>query len=376
MSASPTGDRGAEPGLHSRAMADRSPYAALVERLPVRREELVLRGGRTACWTYGPPDAAHTVVFLHGLRGDHHGLEPITAHLDDPARGGAGPPRLRRLPAAARPTPTTSPATRPGRPSCWTRSAATRCWRGTRSARSSPRPPPPPRRPPRRWCWSTPSRRRRRRRRDPADRRLPPPRRRAAGAGRHRPAAQPGRHPDRERRHGHHTGPGAAPVDPRRARPLLRGLRRPPRAAGGVPRLDLPRRRRVRPRRHRPDAARGGRARRHRAPARPTRARGSPTRGWSSSPPSATSPTTRRPPPSPPRSRSSCAARSRLPLRHAGTAQRHQPLHRRAGARARRAAPADDADQRRAPARPPPGRAVGAGQRAPPASASRSWPGR
>ena len=69
-------------GLHSAAMPDRSPYAALVERLPVRRDELVLRGGRTACWTYGPPDAAHTVVFLHGLRGDHHGLEPITAHLD------------------------------------------------------------------------------------------------------------------------------------------------------------------------------------------------------------------------------------------------------------------------------------------------------
>jgi pimeloyl-ACP methyl ester carboxylesterase len=63
-------------------MADRSPYAALVERLPVRRDELVLRGGRTACWTYGPPGATHTVVFLHGLRGDHHGLEPITAHLD------------------------------------------------------------------------------------------------------------------------------------------------------------------------------------------------------------------------------------------------------------------------------------------------------
>ena len=63
-------------------MADRSPYAALVERLPVRRDELVLRGARTACWTYGPPDAARTVVFLHGLRGDHHGLQPIVAHLD------------------------------------------------------------------------------------------------------------------------------------------------------------------------------------------------------------------------------------------------------------------------------------------------------
>jgi pimeloyl-ACP methyl ester carboxylesterase len=64
-------------------MVERSPYAALVERLLVRRDEFVLRGGRTACWTYGPPDAAHTVVFLHGLRGDHHGLEPIVAHLGD-----------------------------------------------------------------------------------------------------------------------------------------------------------------------------------------------------------------------------------------------------------------------------------------------------
>ncbi|MBV9920987.1 MAG: alpha/beta hydrolase [Pseudonocardia sp.] len=62
-------------------MADRSPYAALVERLAVHRDEFALRGGRTACWTYGPPDAAHSVVFLHGLRGDHHGLEPIVAHL-------------------------------------------------------------------------------------------------------------------------------------------------------------------------------------------------------------------------------------------------------------------------------------------------------
>ena len=52
-------------------MADRSPYAALVERLPVRRDKLVLRGGRTACWTYGPPDAAHTLVFLHEIGRAH-----------------------------------------------------------------------------------------------------------------------------------------------------------------------------------------------------------------------------------------------------------------------------------------------------------------
>jgi pimeloyl-ACP methyl ester carboxylesterase len=60
----------------------RSPYAALVERVPVRRGELELRGGSTSTWTYGPDDAPRTVVLLHGLRGDHHGLEPIVAHLD------------------------------------------------------------------------------------------------------------------------------------------------------------------------------------------------------------------------------------------------------------------------------------------------------
>lgn len=63
-------------------MNGRSPYAGLVERVPVRRTELGLAAGRTALWTYGPVDAPHTVVFLHGLRGDHHGLEPIVAHLD------------------------------------------------------------------------------------------------------------------------------------------------------------------------------------------------------------------------------------------------------------------------------------------------------
>ncbi|MBA3905807.1 MAG: alpha/beta hydrolase [Pseudonocardiales bacterium] len=63
-------------------MTPRSPYAALVERMPVYRDELVLRGGVTAYWTYGPADAARTIVFLHGLRGDHHGLEPIVSHLD------------------------------------------------------------------------------------------------------------------------------------------------------------------------------------------------------------------------------------------------------------------------------------------------------
>jgi pimeloyl-ACP methyl ester carboxylesterase len=63
-------------------MPDRSPYAALIGRVAVRHAELTVRGGVTACWTYGRDDAPRTLVFLHGLRGDHHGLEPIVAHLD------------------------------------------------------------------------------------------------------------------------------------------------------------------------------------------------------------------------------------------------------------------------------------------------------
>ncbi len=64
-------------------MKERSPYAELVARVPVQRHEVALRGGRTRYRVYGPDDAPHLLVFLHGLRGDHHGLEPIVAHLED-----------------------------------------------------------------------------------------------------------------------------------------------------------------------------------------------------------------------------------------------------------------------------------------------------
>ncbi len=53
-----------------------SPYAARLARTPVRAGELA--GAR--CWTYGEP-GGRRMLFLHGLRGDHHGLEPIVAHL-------------------------------------------------------------------------------------------------------------------------------------------------------------------------------------------------------------------------------------------------------------------------------------------------------
>ncbi|MFB7842375.1 alpha/beta fold hydrolase [Microbacterium sp. NPDC056052] len=58
-----------------------SPYAARLDRIPVRRQEAEILGGRTAYWVYGPEDAELTVLAVHGFRGEHHGLEPVVAHL-------------------------------------------------------------------------------------------------------------------------------------------------------------------------------------------------------------------------------------------------------------------------------------------------------
>src|ERR1700754_4368216 len=75
-----TGRASGRPKL--RAVPAPSPYAALVAGVPVRREEVALRGGRTRVWIYGDDDAPARIVFLRGFRGDHHGLEPIVAHLE------------------------------------------------------------------------------------------------------------------------------------------------------------------------------------------------------------------------------------------------------------------------------------------------------
>ncbi|MCE4024737.1 alpha/beta hydrolase [Microbacterium sp. Au-Mic1] len=58
-----------------------SPYAARLDRISVRRQEAEVLGGRTAYWSYGPDDAELTVLAVHGFRGEHHGLEPVVAHL-------------------------------------------------------------------------------------------------------------------------------------------------------------------------------------------------------------------------------------------------------------------------------------------------------
>lgn len=58
-----------------------NPYAALLAEIPVQRHAAEILGGTTAYWTYGDDDAATTIVAVHGFRGEHHGLEPVVAHL-------------------------------------------------------------------------------------------------------------------------------------------------------------------------------------------------------------------------------------------------------------------------------------------------------
>jgi pimeloyl-ACP methyl ester carboxylesterase len=60
-----------------------NPYAALLDAIPVERHEVAVGGGVTAYWVYGPADAATTLIAVHGFRGEHHGLEPVVAHLPD-----------------------------------------------------------------------------------------------------------------------------------------------------------------------------------------------------------------------------------------------------------------------------------------------------
>jgi len=59
-----------------------NPYAELLAQIPVERHEVEVLGTATAYWAYGDPTAATTIVAVHGFRGEHHGLEPVVAHLD------------------------------------------------------------------------------------------------------------------------------------------------------------------------------------------------------------------------------------------------------------------------------------------------------
>jgi len=58
-----------------------SPYAEQLHRIPVHERSLSVLGSDTHYWEYGDPAADTTIVMVHGFRGDHHGLEPVVAHL-------------------------------------------------------------------------------------------------------------------------------------------------------------------------------------------------------------------------------------------------------------------------------------------------------
>jgi pimeloyl-ACP methyl ester carboxylesterase len=58
-----------------------APHAAALAEIPVREAEVTVLGSRTRYWEYGPRDAEHTLLLVHGYRGDHHGLEPVIALL-------------------------------------------------------------------------------------------------------------------------------------------------------------------------------------------------------------------------------------------------------------------------------------------------------
>jgi len=76
-----------------------SPYAALLAGIPVRDSTVRVMGGDTRYWVYGEDDAPLTILVVHGYRGEHHGLEPVIAHLrglriispDLPGFGESGP---------------------------------------------------------------------------------------------------------------------------------------------------------------------------------------------------------------------------------------------------------------------------------------------
>lgn len=62
-------------------MNAQSPYAERLARIPVTDTVTDVLGSETRYWTYGEADAHTTVVLVHGYRGEHHGLEPVVAHL-------------------------------------------------------------------------------------------------------------------------------------------------------------------------------------------------------------------------------------------------------------------------------------------------------
>lgn len=69
--------------LHCCTMTPRNPLEIAVSRIPTERRTVSIHGSTTAYWEYGPQDAEHTVVLVHGFRGTHHGLQTLVAALPE-----------------------------------------------------------------------------------------------------------------------------------------------------------------------------------------------------------------------------------------------------------------------------------------------------
>jgi pimeloyl-ACP methyl ester carboxylesterase len=59
-----------------------SPYSSRLGRIPVTQRSVRVGNSLTSYWEYGTPSDGPTIVMVHGFRGDHHGLEPVVAHLE------------------------------------------------------------------------------------------------------------------------------------------------------------------------------------------------------------------------------------------------------------------------------------------------------
>jgi pimeloyl-ACP methyl ester carboxylesterase len=58
-----------------------SPFADLLDELPVTKFVARVLGSDSCYWVYGDETAATTILFVHGFRGEHHGLEAVIARL-------------------------------------------------------------------------------------------------------------------------------------------------------------------------------------------------------------------------------------------------------------------------------------------------------
>lgn len=60
-----------------------NPLERALRDAPGDRTVIEIAGAPTAVWTYGPEDAATTIVLVHGFRGTHHGLLSLVGAMPE-----------------------------------------------------------------------------------------------------------------------------------------------------------------------------------------------------------------------------------------------------------------------------------------------------